>query len=181
MRAPRTTPSSDPATPSAIPSPTRARRSWPRVTPSARNNASDRRLRSTESDCVENTRKAPVNSATRASIFKLTRYARVTLTARSRSTCGATASTPAGSFLPRARRKPSTLVPGASRKSMRFKRPTASKVHCAEAISITPRGCGKVLCDNMPITRSDFCELPTMTRSRSPRRKFNSLAAAPLR
>ena len=70
---PKITPSSDPTAPSAAPSPIRAPSNSPRVTPSARSKASDRRLRSTDSDWVENTRNAPVHSATSASMLRFTR------------------------------------------------------------------------------------------------------------
>ena len=39
----------------------------------ARSSASERRRRNTDNDCVENTRKAPVNKATSASMLRFTR------------------------------------------------------------------------------------------------------------
>ena len=66
-------PSREPASPSSAPSPSSASSSSPRVAPSARNRPRDSAPRSTDKDCVENTRNAPVHRETSASMLRLTR------------------------------------------------------------------------------------------------------------
>ena len=118
-----------------------------RVTPSARNRPKDRRRRSADRDCVENTRNAPVQRATSASMLRFTRYARVTVAARSRSTCGAMASVPAGRRRLSATRKARASTPGFEREVDAIQASDLAEqplrrgdVHDAERLGISPLG-----------------------------------------
>ena len=92
----------------------------------------------TASDCTENTRKPPVNSATSDSTLRLTRYDCDSRAIRSAASSGAAARTsgPACS----AAITSSWRAPAASRTSMRDNAPTRSKCVCAPAMSITSSG-----------------------------------------
>ena len=70
---PSSVPRTPPIAPSSAPSVTNARINSRRVTPSVRYSANCVRRRTTESDCVENTKKPPVNSATSDNTVRLIR------------------------------------------------------------------------------------------------------------
>ncbi len=134
---PANNPSSEPAAPinapSTISSATRRRR----VSPNVRSSANCARRLTTDSACVENTSKPPVNSATSASTLRLTRYARDMRVVASARACGASTASPAGiPELSRARNV-ATGTPGRTRKSTRVRLPTRSNACCAAAMSMT--------------------------------------------
>ncbi len=83
--------------PAARDSTTSRRCSSLEVTPLMRRNASSVRRATTAWACSENTRKAPVKSATSASTLRLTRYARETLETRCADSSGVVSVTPGGS------------------------------------------------------------------------------------
>ena len=68
-----------------------------RVTPSTRSSASCARRRTTASACVEKTSRPPVNSATSARTFMLTRYERDRLALAATPASGRSTASPAGS------------------------------------------------------------------------------------
>ena len=81
-------PSSAPAAPTSAPSASSQRNKRRRDIPSVRSSANCALRRATASACVENTSRPPVNSATRASTLRFTRYARDMRAVTAALSCG---------------------------------------------------------------------------------------------
>ena len=160
---PPISPSTLPATPIAAPSVTSRNINRRRVTPSTRSSASCARRRTTARACVEKTSRPPVNSATSARTFMLTRYDRDRLSLATTPAWGRCTASPAGNSACRRSRKLSTSTPGLRRRSTRVMRPTRSKFVWTPAISMTAKRCSPLAGANpatrSPTTRNAFCSL----------------------
>ena len=154
-RSRRRVPTSAPATPTQRAfARRRSATSRPRVRPSVRSSANCARRRATDSACVENTSRPPVNSATSASTSRFTRYARDSR-ARGRH---------AG--LRRSRRQRRAAAAPATRCAKRSdvgarrsaqvdaRQPAARRTHPARPRCPSPRSAGAAAAARVPATRS---------------------------
>jgi hypothetical protein len=152
--------------------------------PSTRSSANWERRRITDSACVENTRKAPVNRATRASTVRLTRYARLRLLLRlswSLSLGWPTVKRPGysrSSVAASVRTKPARSTPSRSFRSTRESLPSRLKRHCSAAMSITARRWPLRARAIDPATRRGRSVLPARSTTRPPACTFSQAIAA---
>ncbi|SAL83838.1 hypothetical protein AWB74_06732 [Caballeronia arvi] len=171
-------PSTPPATPSSAPSSMICRTSAARVMPSTRSIANCARRRTTPAACVENTRNAPVKSATSASTFMLMRYARDRRSVRlSTSLVSVTTSRPPSSRCS-VRRNASRSTPRASCRSTRDSLPVIEKCVCTAAMSITAMRCPGRVRAMPPATRSFTFDVPLCSSTDAPSRAPSHASAA---
>ncbi|SAK68573.1 hypothetical protein AWB81_02903 [Caballeronia arationis] len=136
--------------------------------PSTRSIANCARRRTTPAACVENTRNAPVKSATSASTFMLMRYARESRSVRLSTSRVSPTTKSAPSSSCSARRNASRSTPRASCTSTRDSRPTIPKRHCAAAMSITAmRWPGRARA-MPPATRNRMSDVPLRSATSPP-------------
>src|SRR5436190_3967104 len=147
-----------PTTPTAAASASTNRSTPPRGNPSTRRSACSARRRVTSSDCVEKTRKPPVKSATSASTFKFTRYARDRFAPLSCTASTVVTYAPAGRIVAILACICVRSAPGASRRSMRFNSPSRPRRHWAVATSVSAAIPRKLDAGSTPATsRSTVC------------------------
>ena len=175
---PRASPIVAPITPAMPPSMVTSATIPLRWSPNVRSKAKLCSRRATESDCVEYTRKLPVNNATSANMERLTRYARESASLCCASSFSSLMIVPAG--VSDANRARTTLAwaSGSNFTSIRSILPSRPNTYCAAAISTTPTRRPSAMPGSKPRTTMS-CALPlAFILTVSPTRRSPAVSAS---